>query len=193
MENKIISKKVIIFSAPSGAGKSTIVSHLLKKFPFLEFSVSATSRKPRGEEVNGKDYYFFTPDQFEAKINNGEFVEYEEVYAGSYYGTLRSEVQRIWDKGHIIVFDIDVKGGVNLKKLYSTNALAVFIQPPSIEELKQRLITRGTDTTEAIEKRVAKAEEELTYATKFDKILVNNQLEKALAEAELIVKNFYQV
>lgn len=193
MENKIISKKVIIFSAPSGAGKSTIVSHLLKKFPFLEFSVSATSRKPRGEEVNGKDYYFFTPDQFEAKINNGEFVEYEEVYAGSYYGTLRSEVQRIWDKGHIIVFDIDVKGGVNLKKLYSTNALAVFIQPPSIEELKQRLITRGTDTTEAIEKRVAKAEEELTYATKFDKILVNNQLEKALAEAELIVKNFYQI
>ncbi len=186
-----MAKKVIIFSAPSGAGKSTIVGHLLKKFPFLEFSVSATSRKPRGAEVDGKDYYFFSTDQFERKIANGEFVEYEEVYAGSYYGTLRSEVQRIWDKGNIIIFDIDVKGGVNLKKLYAANALAIFIQPPSVEELRNRLVGRGTDTPEAIERRVAKAEEELTYADKFDTVIVNDNLEQALAQAEQIVEDFY--
>ncbi len=188
-----MSKKVIIFSAPSGAGKSTIVGHLLKKFPFLEFSISATSRKPRGEEVDGVHYYFFTTDQFESKIKNGEFVEYEEVYAGSYYGTLRSEVKRIWDKGHIIVFDIDVKGGVNLKKLYNENAMAVFIQPPSVETLRERLVSRGTDSPEAIEKRVAKAAEELTYAEHFDKIIINDNLNEALAEAEQIVEAFYKL
>lgn len=187
----IMSKKVIIFSAPSGAGKSTVVGHLLKQFPFLEFSVSATSRKPRGQEKNGKDYYFFTTEQFEEKIRNGEFVEYEEVYTGSYYGTLKSEVKRIWDKGNIIVFDIDVKGGVNLKKLYGANALAVFIQPPSVEVLRNRLIGRGTDSMEAIEKRVAKAEEELTYAGKFDIVITNDNLQEALAEAEKIVGDFY--
>ena len=187
-----MKKKVIIFSAPSGAGKSTIVGHLLKKFPFLEFSVSATSRKPRGEEVDGKHYYFFSTDQFESKIRNGEFVEYEEVYAGSYYGTLKSEVERIWDKGNIIIFDIDVKGGVNLKRLYGANAMAIFIQPPSIEELRKRLIGRGTDSAEAIERRVAKAAEELTYADKFDKIIVNDKLELALKEAEDIVEAFYE-
>ncbi len=188
-----MSKKVIIFSAPSGAGKSTIVGHLLKKFPFLEFSISATSRKPRGEEVDGVHYYFFTTDQFESKIKNGEFVEYEEVYAGSYYGTLRSEVKRIWDKGHIIVFDIDVKGGVNLKKLYNENAMAVFIQPPTVETLRERLVSRGTDSPEAIEKRVAKAAEELTYAEHFDKIIINDNLNEALAEAEQIVEAFYKL
>lgn len=187
-----MKKKVIIFSAPSGAGKSTIVGHLLKKFPFLEFSVSATSRKPRGEEIDGKHYYFFSTDQFESKIRNGEFVEYEEVYAGSYYGTLKSEVERIWDKGNIIIFDIDVKGGVNLKRLYGANAMAIFIQPPSIEELRNRLVGRGTDSTEAIERRVAKAAEELTYADKFDKIIVNDKLELALKEAEDIVEAFYE-
>ncbi|MBE6230459.1 MAG: guanylate kinase [Bacteroidales bacterium] len=187
-----MKKKVIIFSAPSGAGKSTIVGHLLKKFPFLEFSVSATSRKPRGEEVDGKHYYFFSTDQFESKIRNGEFVEYEEVYAGSYYGTLKSEVERIWDKGNIIIFDIDVKGGVNLKRLYGANAMAIFIQPPSIEELRKRLIGRGTDSAEAIERRVAKAAEELTYAGKFDKIIVNDSLEVALKEAEDMVAAFYE-
>lgn len=186
-----MAKKVIIFSAPSGAGKSTIVGHLLKKYPFLEFSVSATSRKPRGAEVDGKDYYFFSTEQFERKIADGEFVEYEEVYAGSYYGTLISEVKRIWDKGNIIIFDIDVKGGVNLKKLYGANARAVFIQPPSVEELRNRLVGRGTDTPEAIEKRVAKAEEELTYASCFDSIIINDNLQEALSAAEKIVEDFY--
>ena len=187
-----MNKKVIIFSAPSGAGKSTIVGHLLKKFPFLEFSISATSRKPRGEEVNGIHYYFFSTDQFETKIKNGEFVEYEEVYAGSYYGTLKSEVERIWDKGNIIIFDIDVKGGVNLKRLYGSNALAIFIQPPSVEELRNRLVGRGTDSAEAIERRVAKAEEELTYAGKFDKIIINDNLEEALKDAEETVEKFHK-
>lgn len=186
-----MNKKVIIFSAPSGAGKSTIVGHLLKKFSFLEFSISATSREPRGEEKNGKDYYFFTKDQFETKIKNGEFVEYEEVYAGSYYGTLRSEVQRIWGKGHMIVFDIDVKGGVNLKKLYGKSALSIFIKPPSIEELRNRLIARGTDKPEDIEKRVSKAAEELAYSDKFDTILVNSDLQQTLARAEELISGFY--
>lgn len=185
-----MEKKVIIFSAPSGAGKSTIVRHLLAKYNFLEFSISATSRAPRGAEVDGKDYYFFSTEEFENKIKKGDFVEFEEVYAGSYYGTLVSEVQRIWAKGNIIIFDIDVKGGVNLKRLYGGNALAVFIQPPSVEELRNRLVGRGTDTPEAIERRVAKATEELTYAEKFDVILVNDVLEDALVEAEKIVSDF---
>jgi len=185
-----MDKKVIIFSAPSGAGKSTIVRHLLTKFNCLEFSVSATSRAPRGQEVDGKDYYFFSTEEFENKIRKGDFVEYEEVYKGSYYGTLVSEVQRIWEKGNIIIFDIDVKGGVNLKRLYGKNALAVFIQPPSVEELRNRLVGRGTDAPEAIERRVAKAEEELTYADKFDVVLINDQLEEALATAEKIVGEF---
>ena len=186
----IMDKKVIIFSAPSGAGKSTIVRHLLTKFNCLEFSVSATSRAPRGQEVDGKDYYFFSTEEFEDKIRKGDFVEYEEVYKGSYYGTLVSEVQRIWEKGNIIIFDIDVKGGVNLKRLYGENALAVFIQPPSVEELRNRLVGRGTDAPEAIERRVAKAEEELTYADKFDVVLINDRLEEALATAEKIVGEF---
>lgn len=183
--------KVIIFSAPSGAGKSTIVKHLLGKYPFLEFSISATSRPPRGEEKNGVDYYFFTKEEFEQKIRKGEFVEYEEVYAGSYYGTLQSEVERIWAKGHIILFDIDVKGGMNIKRLYGRHALAVFIQPPSVEALKERLVKRGTDSPQAIERRVAKAEEELGYAGSFDRVIVNDSLECALREAEAVVETFY--
>ena len=189
-KQKYMKKKVIIFSAPSGAGKSTIVRHLLTRFNCLEFSVSATSRAPRGQEQHGKDYYFFSTEEFETKISNGEFVEYEEVYKGSYYGTLKSEVERIWAKGNIIIFDIDVKGGVNLKKLYGENALAVFIQPPSVEELRNRLVGRGTDSPEAIERRVAKAEEELTYADKFDVVLVNDNLEEALGRAEKMVADF---
>lgn len=185
------NKKVIIFSAPSGAGKSTIVGHLLEKFPFLEFSVSATSRQPRGSEQNGKEYYFITADEFRRKIAAGELVEYQEVYQGSFYGTLKSEVERIWAKGHIILFDIDVKGGVNLKKLYGNKAMAVFIQPPSLKVLEERLRNRGTDTEAAIETRIHKAIEEMTYAPDFDKVIVNDKLEDSFAQAEKIVTDFY--
>lgn len=187
-----MSNKVIIFSAPSGSGKSTIVSHILKLHPEMEFSVSATSRAPRGQERNGIEYHFFTADEFRKMIAEDKFVEYEEVYAGSFYGTLKSEVQRIWDKGHVIIFDVDVKGGVNLKKYFGDKALSVFIQAPSVEELRKRLIARGTDSAEAIAKRVAKASEEMTYAGKFDYILVNDDLQKAYAEAEKVVDDFLQ-
>jgi guanylate kinase len=187
-----MSNKVIIFSAPSGSGKSTIVSHILKLHPEMEFSVSATSRAPRGQERNGIEYHFFTADEFRKMIAEDKFVEYEEVYAGSFYGTLKSEVQRIWDKGHVIIFDVDVKGGVNLKKHFGDKALSVFIQAPSVEELRKRLVARGTDSAEAIAKRVAKASEEMTYADKFDYILVNDDLQKAYAEAEKVVDDFLQ-
>ncbi len=187
-----MSNKVIIFSAPSGSGKSTIVSHILKLHPEMEFSVSATSRAPRGQEHNGIEYHFFTADEFRKMIAEDKFVEYEEVYAGSFYGTLKSEVQRIWDKGHVIIFDVDVKGGVNLKKYFGDKALSVFIQAPSVEELRKRLVARGTDSAEAIAKRVAKASEEMTYADKFDYILVNDDLQKAYAEAEKVVDDFLQ-
>ena len=187
-----MSDKVIIFSAPSGSGKSTIVSHILKLHPEMEFSVSATSRAPRGQERNGIEYHFFTADEFRKMIAEDKFVEYEEVYAGSFYGTLKSEVQRIWDKGHVIIFDVDVKGGVNLKKYFGDKALSVFIQAPSVEELRKRLVARGTDSAEAIAKRVAKASEEMTYADKFDYILVNDDLQKAYAEAEKVVDDFLQ-
>ena len=185
-----MNKKVIIFSAPSGAGKSTVVGHLLKTFPFLEFSISATSRPPRGSEKDGVEYYFFSVQQFRDLISKDAFVEYEEVYPGSFYGTLRSEVERIWAKGHVILFDIDVKGGVNLKRIFGDNAFSVFVKPPSVEELRRRLVGRGTDTPEAIEKRVAKAEEELKYEPKFDRVLENDRLEQTLAEAEEIVNTF---
>lgn len=187
-----MSNKVIIFSAPSGSGKSTIVSHILKLHPEMEFSVSATSRAPRGQERNGIEYHFFTADEFRKMIAEDKFVEYEEVYAGSFYGTLKSEVQRIWDKGHVIIFDVDVKGGVNLKKYFGDKALSVFIQAPSVEELRKRLVARGTDSAEAIAKRVAKASEEMTYADKFDYILVNDDLQKAYAEAEKVVDDFLE-
>lgn len=187
-----MSNKVIIFSAPSGSGKSTIVSHILKLHPEMEFSVSATSRAPRGQERNGIEYHFFTADEFRKMIAEDKFVEYEEVYAGSFYGTLKSEVQRIWDKGHVIIFDVDVKGGVNLKKYFGDKALSVFIQAPSVEELRKRLVARGTDSAEAVAKRVAKASEEMTYADKFDYILVNDDLQKAYAEAEKVVDDFLQ-
>lgn len=182
--------RVIIFSAPSGSGKSTIVNHLLEKYPFLEFSISATSRAPRGEEKHGKEYFFYTTEEFEELIDKGAFVEYEEVYKGSYYGTLKREIERIWAKGHTILFDIDVKGGVNLKKIFGESAMAVFIKPPSVEELRNRLVGRGTDSPEAIQKRVAKAEEELTYEPLFDVVLVNDKLCDSLAEAESLVEKF---
>ena len=185
-----MSNKVVIFSAPSGSGKSTIVNHILKLHPEIGFTVTNTARAPRGQERDEKKYHFFTADEFRKMISEDKFVEYEEVYAGSFYGTLKSEVERIWDKGHVIIFDVDVKGGVNLKKYFGDKALSVFIQAPSVEELRKRLVARGTDSAEAIEKRVAKAAEEMTYADKFDHILVNDNLQKAYEEAELIVNQF---
>ncbi|MBN2743616.1 guanylate kinase [Breznakibacter xylanolyticus] len=182
--------KLIIFSAPSGSGKSTIVGHLLQKNFNLEFSVSATSRAPRGAEVNGRDYYFLSADEFRAKIENQEFLEWEEVYADTYYGTLRSEVDRITQQGKNIVFDVDVVGGANIKKMYGNRALALFIQPPSIDELEQRLKNRGTDSPDKIAMRLAKASEELTWAPRFDVVLVNDDLDKAKQEAEKILTNF---
>ena len=185
-----MSKKVVIFSAPSGSGKSTVVSHVLPLHPEMEVSVSATSRKPRGTEQDGVEYLFYSADIFRKLVEMDKFVEYEEVYKDNFYGTLKSEVNRIWSKGHVIIFDVDVKGGVNLKKYFGDRALSVFIQAPSVEALRQRLINRGTDSLEAIEARVAKAAEEMTYADKFDYILVNDDLETALKEAEQVVDKF---
>jgi len=182
--------KLIIFSAPSGSGKSTIVNTLLKKKDDLEFSISATSRAPRGTEQNGKEYYFLTPDEFRKKIENDELLEWEEVYKDTYYGTLKSEVERITSKGKNVVFDVDVVGGSNIKKMYGDDALAIFIQPPSIEELQKRLVLRGTDSPEKIKERVAKASHELTYADKFDVIVVNDDLEKAVRETERAINEF---
>ena len=182
--------KLIIFSAPSGAGKTTIVQHLLEQDLNLEFSISATSRGMRHTETDGKDYYFLTPQEFRSKIDNHEFLEWEEVYAGTFYGTLKSEVERIRSNGQNVIFDVDVVGGCNIKKFYGDDALAVFIQPPSIEELRKRLISRSTDSPEVIEKRVAKAEYELTFASQFDRIIVNEHLETAFDEAEKCIREF---
>lgn len=184
------NRKAVIFSAPSGSGKSTIVSHILKLHPELKFSVSAASRAPRGDEKNGVAYWFISADEFRKRIADNEFVEYEEVYPGSFYGTLKSEVERIWDNGDAIIFDVDVKGGVNLKKYFGDRALSVFIQAPSVEVLRQRLVNRATDSPEAIERRIAKAAEEMTYADKFDHIIVNDDLQKAYADAEKLVDDF---
>ena len=185
-----MSGKVIIFSAPSGAGKSTIVNHMLGLYPELEFSISATSRAPRGSEQDGIEYYFFTADKFREMVAADMFIEHEEVYPGSFYGTLKSEVERIWAKGHTIVFDIDVQGGMNLKRIFGDRALSVFIQAPSVEILRERLIGRGTDSEEAIEKRVAKGAEEMSFSDRFDYILVNDDLSKAFEEAERVIGNF---
>ncbi len=182
--------KIIIFSAPSGAGKTTIVRHLLSKHPDFAFSVSATSRKPRGNEVNGVDYFFLTTEEFKAKISNHEFLEWQEVYPDNFYGSLKCEVEKILKSGKNILFDVDVVGGSNIKKVYGDRALAFFIQPPSIPELEKRLIARSTDDTEVIRKRVEKAAREMTYAPLFDVIIVNDTLEHALQEAENQVEAF---
>ena len=182
--------KVLIFSAPSGSGKSTIVNHILCLHPEIEFSVSATSRAPRGEEKDGVEYFFYSADIFRLLVRDDKFVEYEEVYPDRFYGTLKAEVNRIWARGHVIIFDVDVKGGVNLKKYFGDQALSVFIQAPSVEVLRDRLVKRGTDSAEDIEKRVAKAAEEMTYAPKFDKVLINDDLATAFAEAEAMVDTF---
>lgn len=182
--------KVIIFSAPSGSGKTTIVHRLLERYPQFEFSISATSRAPRGAERDGVDYYFLSQEAFAAAVAEGRFVEWEEVYKGTCYGTLRSEVERIWQKGHVIVFDVDVLGGINLKRIFGQDACSVFIMPPSVEELRRRLEGRGTDSPEAIDRRVAKAEFELTKAPEFDHTVVNDRLDDAIEETCAILDAF---
>ena len=179
--------KVVIFSAPSGSGKTTIVRRLLEQYTQFEFSISATSRAPRGQEQDGVDYYFLTEEEFLRRIEADAFVEWEAVYAGTHYGTLRSEVDRIWGKGNIIVFDVDVVGGINLKRIFVDKACSIFIMPPSVEELERRLVGRGTDAPEVIAKRVAKAGQEIERAPEFDHIVVNDVLEEAVARTcELI-------
>lgn len=182
--------KLVIFSAPSGSGKTTIVRELLKRFNRFEFSISATSRQPRGQEQDGVDYYFLTNDEFRSRVERNEFVEWEEVYAGTCYGTLKSEMERIWNKGNVIVFDVDVMGGINLKRLFGDDACSIFIMPPSVEELERRLRGRGTDSEEVIQKRIAKAEFELSKSEAFDYTVVNDILDKAVAEATQIIDNF---
>jgi guanylate kinase len=184
--------KLIIFSAPSGAGKTTIVKHLLNCGLNFGFSISATTRKPRGEEINGREYYFLSVGEFKSRIKNNEFLEWEEVYPGSFYGTLKSEVERICKNGQNMLFDVDVVGGYNIKKQYGEKALAVFIKPPSIAELQNRLILRSTDGPEVIKKRVEKAEKEMTFAPLFDTVIVNDKLDEALKEAEEKVKAFLE-
>ncbi|MEZ5105371.1 MAG: guanylate kinase [Draconibacterium sp.] len=182
--------KLIIFSAPSGAGKTTIVKHLLQKDLALEFSISATSRAPRNNEVDAKDYYFMTNEEFHKKVQNNEFLEWEEVYERTCYGTLKSEVERIRDKGKNVIFDVDVVGGLNIKRYYGSEALAIFVKPPSVEELENRLRNRSTETEEKIQMRIAKAEHELSFAEQFDVVLINSDLEKACKEAKKLIQEF---
>lgn len=185
-----LKKKVIIFSAPSGSGKTTVVRHLLKKYSQLEFSVSSTSRKKRIDEIDGEDYYFISSEEFKHLIDCNEFIEYEEVYDGRFYGTLKKEADRIWDEGKIIVFDVDVKGGMRLKETYGSSALSVFIMPVSLEVLRSRLVARATESIDDIEKRVLRADIELSYAKDFDVIILNDDLQTALREAEIIVEKW---
>lgn len=184
------SGKVIIFSAPSGTGKSTVVNHLLQVFDNLEFSVSATTRKPRGKEVNGKEYYFLLENDFKQKLANNEFLEHEMVYEGLYYGTLWSEVKRIWNDGKTVVFDVDVMGGLNIKKQFGSNALAVFLKPPSIDVLMERLKKRSTEVEHELQERINKAHHELSYESKYDVVIVNDVLEDTFAKCEKLVRDF---
>lgn len=184
--------KCLIFSAPSGSGKSTIVQWLTKEHPELDlaFSISATSRPPRGTEQHGVEYFFLTPEEFKAKIEAGEFLEYEEVYTDRYYGTLKSQVEEQLKNGKNVIFDIDIKGGINVKKFYGEHALALFIQPPSVDELRKRLVGRATDSPEQIEERLAKAEYEMSFAPQFDRIIVNDDLDTAKAETLKAISKF---
>ncbi len=182
--------KLVIFSAPSGSGKSTIINFLLKQGLDLHFSISATSREPRGNEKHGVEYYFLSPEEFKSKIAANEFLEYEEVYTDKYYGTLKSEVERLLTNGNNVVFDVDVVGGCNIKQYYGDRALSLFIQPPGIEVLRSRLEGRGTDSPEVIESRLAKATYEMTFAPKFDKVIVNDEIETAKAETLQVIRAF---
>lgn len=185
----------LIFSAPSGSGKSTIVQWLTKEHPELNlvFSISATSRPPRGTEQHGVEYFFLTPEEFKAKIDANEFLEYEEVYTDRYYGTLKSQVEEQLESGKNVIFDIDIKGGINVKKFFGDRALSLFIQPPSVEELRKRLVGRATDSAEQIEERLAKAEYEMSYAPQFDQIIVNDDLDTAKADTLKTIRNFLNI
>lgn len=185
-------EKLIIFSAPSGSGKTTVVKHLLKTFDQLAFSVSATTRKQRPTEEHGKDYYFFSEKEFVEHLKNGAFLEHEEVYKGLYYGTLKSEVERLWSEGKAVIFDVDVQGGINIKKYYGHKALAVFLKPPSVEVLMERLKGRDTEVEHELKERINKAQEELQYAEQFDQIIVNDQLNITFATAEKAVQSFLE-
>jgi guanylate kinase len=185
------SGKAIIFSAPSGSGKTTIVKHLLEKFPNLGFSISASTRDKRGRtEQNGKDYYFLSPEEFKKKIDEDAFIEWEEVYEGNFYGTLKEEIQRLWDEGKTVIFDVDVKGGLNLKKYFGDQALAIFVKVPSLEVLHDRLKDRGTESDESLSRRLYKAKFESTFADKFDTIILNDNMQMSFEEAENMVTEF---
>lgn len=182
--------KIIIFSAPSGSGKTTIVRALLERYPQFEFSISATSRAPRGAEQHGVDYYFLSQEEFARKVAEEAFVEWEEVYEGTSYGTLKSEIDRIWSKGHVILFDVDVMGGINLKRIFGEQALSLFVMPPSIEELRRRLVGRGTDNEATIEKRIDKATFEISKAPDFDFTVINDNLSVAIEECSCLIDRF---
>ena len=184
------NRKAILFSAPSGSGKTTIIREILKRFDCFEFSISATSRPARQGEQNGVDYYFLTPEEFDKRVAEGQFLEWEEVYAGTRYGTLKSEIDRIWDNGHVIIFDVDVNGGMNIKKYFGSEALTLFVMPPSIEVLEMRLRTRGTETEEAISKRLARSAAELKMADKFDVTILNDDLNRAVDETQRVINNY---
>ena len=186
------SNRLIVFSAPSGAGKTTLVKYILSKFNEIEFSISATSRKPRGNEKNGVDYYFLSDLEFKKRINNKEFVEHEEVYGGIFYGTLKSELKRIWEKNKIVIFDIDVVGGVNIKEMFHKETLSIFVMPPSLEILEKRLIDRGDISKDQIMTRIKKAKKELDYASKFDNIIINSDLDKSQKIAFSLIKEFIE-
>lgn len=193
LPGKPMEGKLIIFSAPSGAGKTTIVQYLLSIFSEISFSISCTTRPKRENEVDGKDYYFLTEEQFQEKIKNNEFIEYEEVYKGRYYGTLHSEIERLWNQGKHVIFDIDVRGGLNLKKQFKDRALAIFIAPPSLKDLEERLKNRNTENLESLLTRIQKADEELSFAKDFDAVIINDNLEKAQNKAKALVKNFLDI
>jgi guanylate kinase len=184
------SGKMIVFSAPSGSGKTTLISHLLQTFPDLEFSISATSRPPRGKEINGKDYHFLDTKLFKKKITNNKFIEHEEVYPGTYYGTLNSELEKIWNNNKIVIFDLDVVGGLNIKKQYPKECLSIFIMPPSIEILAERLIGRGSESDQSVKKRLDKAEQEISKNKHFDTIILNDDLKTACKQTKEIITNF---
>jgi len=187
-----MNKKIITFSAPSGSGKTTIIKHIMERFPQLSFAISATSREPRGSEVNGVEYHFLSVSDFQKKIDEGGFVEWEEVYQNRFYGTLKSELEKIWNEGKTVVIDADFKGALNIKRIYGKSVLSVFVRPPSLKVLEKRLRDRGTDSEEEITKRIARAGEELSYEDKFDVLLINDQREVAFEEIDKIVTDFLE-